>query len=222
VVDNIDAGALRGKLIVEGWDFGRAVETAVVWLAVDEEGEEPIVVFADYGRAEADPSEHAAAVKQMRQRFEITEVMAIGDPAGRQRGVSGSYMEEYARQGIYIAPCDKGKRQGVRDQRLAQMLNMRVIGTEGKTPGLVICRRCEGLIDAITAARYREGGRVDRDRPDERVKKDDHRLDALEYALMAAPPPLTDASAGKPKWQEWVEQGVVLPGAQDALRLAGR
>jgi hypothetical protein len=33
---------------------------------------------------------------------------------------------------------------------------------------------------------------------------------------------LTDASAGKPKWQEWVEQGVVLPGAQDALRLAGR
>lgn len=220
VVDNVDAGSLRGKLIVEGWDFGRAVETAVVWMAVDEEGEEPIVVFADYGRAEADPSEHAQAVKEMRARFGITEVMAIGDPAGRQRGVSGSYMEEYARQGIYIAPCDKGKRQGVRDQRLAQLLNMRVVGTEGRVPGLVICRRCEGLIDSITAARYREGGRVDRDRPDERIKKDDHRLDALEYALMAAPPPMTDASRGAPKWREWVEQGIVVPSAEDALRIS--
>ena len=220
VIDNIDAGSLHGKLIIEGWDFGRAVETAVVWLAVDESGEDPIIAFADYGVAEKEPAEHARAVREMRERFGVKEVMAIGDPAGRQRGASGSYMEEYARQGIYIAPCDKGKRQGVRDQRLAQMLAARVVGREGKTPALVICRRCEGLIDSVVGARYRASTRSETDRPDERVKKNDHRLDALEYALMVSPPPMT-REPDDSQWREWIESGVVLPGAADAMRIAG-
>jgi hypothetical protein len=204
-------------LIIEGWDFGRAVETAVVWMAVDEEGEEPIVVFADYGVAELEPSEHAKNVRQIRARFGLKEIMAVGDPAGRARGASGSYMEEYARQGIFISPCDKGKRQGIRDQRLAQLLASRLIRSDGAHPALVICRRCAGLIDSITAARYRPASRVDRDRPDERVKKDDHRLDALEYALMVSPPPREQADTGK--WREYMDSGLIAPGTADLQRL---
>lgn len=213
IIDNVDAETLRGKLIIEGWDFGRAVETAVIWMAVDEEGEDPIVVFADYGVAELEPSEHAKNVKEMRRRFGIKEVMAIGDPAGRARGASGSYMEEYARQGIYIAPCDKGKRQGIRDQRLAQLLASRLVRRDGRGPALVICRRCEGLVESITSARYRSGTRVDRDRPDERVKKGDHRLDALEYALMVSPPPRETADDGK--WREYLDSGLIAPGVNE-------
>jgi hypothetical protein len=182
-------------------------------MAVDEDGEDPIVVFADYGVAELEPSEHAKNVKAIRERFGIKEVMAIGDPAGRARGASGSYMEEYARQGIYIAPCDKGKRQGIRDQRLAQLLASRLVRKDGRGPALVICRRCAGLVDSITSARYRPGGRVDRDRPDERVKKDDHRLDALEYALMVSPPPRETADSGK--WREYLADGLIAPGVNE-------
>jgi len=220
IIENVDGGSLHGKLIIEGWDFGRAVETAVVWLAVDESGEDPTIVFADYGKAEAEPAEHARAVREIRERYGIKEVMAIGDPAGRARGASGSYMEEYARQGIYIAPCDKGKRQGVRDQRFAQMLASRLVRAEGTIPALVICRRCEGLIDSIVGARYRTGNNTEGDRPDGRIKKDDHRLDALEYALMVSPPPRIN-EPDEQRWRDWVEQGVILPGARDALRIAG-
>jgi phage terminase large subunit len=216
VIDDVPPESLRGKLIIEGWDFGRAVETAVIWMAVDEEGEDPIIVFADYGVAELEPSEHAKNVREMRRRFGIKEVMAVGDPAGRARGASGSYMEEYARQGIFISPCDKGKRQGIRDQRLAQLLASRLIRSDGSQPALVICRRCAGLIESITAARYKPGGRVDRDRPDERVKKDDHRLDALEYALMVSPPPREEADDGK--WREYLADGLIAPGTADLER----
>ena len=217
IIDDVPGESIKGKLIIEGWDFGRAVETAVVWMAVDEEGEDPIIVFADYGVAELEPSEHAKNVKQIRERFGLREIMAVGDPAGRARGASGSYMEEYSRQGIFISPCDKGKRQGVRDQRLAQLLASRLVRRDGTGPALVICRRCAGLIDSITGARYRPASRVDRDRPDERVKKDDHRLDALEYALMVSPPPREQADTGK--WREYMDSGLIAPGTADVARL---
>lgn len=87
-------------------------------------------------------------------------------------------------------------------------------------PALVICRRCEGLIDSVVGARYRASRGGDSDRPDERVKKNDHRLDALEYALMVSPPPMT-REPDESKWREWIESGVVLPGAADAMRMAG-
>jgi len=219
VIPNLDGGSLAGKLIIEGWDFGRAVETAVVWMAVDEDGVDPICVFADYGVAELDPSEHAKRIKEIRARYGIKEVMAIGDPAGRQRGASGSYFEEYARQGIYISPCDKGKRQGIRDQRLAQLLSSRLVRAHGVTPALVICQRCTGLIESIVSARYRPGGRVDRDRPDERAKKNDHRLDALEYALMVSPPPREAGDDGR--WREYLESGLIAPGTAELERSRG-
>jgi hypothetical protein len=57
---------------------------------------------------------------------------------------------------------------------------------------------------------------VDRDRPDERVKKDDHRLDALEYALMVSPPPREEADTGK--WREYLADGLIAPGTADLER----
>lgn len=187
MVDDIEPKDLEGKLIVEGVDFGRAVETAVVWAAVAELGHSPIVVFHDYGAAELEVSEHAKNIKRIRSHYGIREVISMCDPAGRQRGASGSYIEEYARAGIYLSPCDKGKLQGVRDARLGNYLSARIFFGE---PAITFCRRVEaGLIRSLLLAQYRDHSDPNKDRPDERKKKEDHRLDALEYALFACPPP---------------------------------
>jgi phage terminase large subunit len=191
IIDNIDGPALAGKLIIEGWDFGRAVETAVVWLAVDPEGREPIICFADYGAAEVEVPDHARKVKAIRAHFGLTDVVAFGDPAGRQRAGGGDYFSLYADEGVFIAPCDIGKRQGVRDERVGALLGHRIhLGSEGFVPGLVFCKRTErGVVQALISAQYKPESSPDKNRPDERLKKDDHRLDALEYGLMGCPPP---------------------------------
>jgi hypothetical protein len=49
------------------------------------------------------------------------------------------------------------------------------------------------------------------------VKKDDHRLDALEYALMVSPPPREQADTGK--WREYMDSGLIAPGTADVARL---
>jgi phage terminase large subunit len=193
VIDDMDGPALAGKIIYEGWDFGRAVETAVVWMAVDPEGREPVIVFADYGAAEVEVPDHARKVKRIRDHFGLRDVVAFGDPAGRVRGMSGDgAIQQYAEQGIFIAPCDAGKKTSDRDQRLGAMLGHRIhLGEEGFIPGIVFCRRCEpGVVSEIIAAQYKPDSSPDKSRPDERMKKDDHRLDALQYGLMAVPPPL--------------------------------
>jgi hypothetical protein len=64
IVDNVRPGITQGQdSSSRDGTSGAPSRRRSSWLAVDEEGEEPIVVFADYGVAEADPSEHAQAVK---------------------------------------------------------------------------------------------------------------------------------------------------------------
>lgn len=174
--------------LVEGWDFGRAVETAVIWIAYHKYGRHPKRVIAEYGAAEQEVTQHAAAIKTIRQQIGARELIVTGDPAGNQRGAAGSYINEYAREGIYIAPCMAGRSLPVRDARLANELHHTLPNGQ---PGITINTNCPELIDSIIQARYRtdHDDDPDKDRPEARIKKDDHRLDALEYALMLTPPP---------------------------------
>lgn len=201
--------------VVEGWDFGRAVETAVVWIAYHRYGKHPKRVIGEYGAAEKEVSEHAAAVKAKREQLGIREVIVVGDPAGNQRGAAGSYINEYAREGIYIAPCMAGRSLPVRDARLANELHHTM--PDGR-PGLTINADCTEVIDAIIQARYRtdHDDDPDKERPEQRVKKDDHRLDALEYGVMLTPLPATMGN-GTP-WPDGLRSGEVGIDSHTAFR----
>lgn len=185
--DDATAHDLPGWRIIEGWDFGRANETAVVWIAYDENWRHPIRVLDQYAAKERVPSEHAKTVKERRNRLGITELTCVGDPAGAQRGASGSYFEEYARQGIYIAPSTKARSLQIRDERLHQLL---ATTYPDGTPLIQFCHRAKHLVGDMLALQYKDWNEnTNRDRPDERKKKQDHTVDALQYALMILPPP---------------------------------
>jgi hypothetical protein len=78
------------------------------------------------------------------------------------------------RQGIYIAPCDKGKRQGISDQTARPAAcNMRVIGSRW-----VASRVWSSAVDApdssnrsLQRGTNRELRNADRDRPDGRSQE---------------------------------------------------
>ena len=175
-------------LVVEGYDFGREVETAVVWILVDEQGQEPIRVFHDYGEEMREVADHARSVKDVRSRYGIRNVWCLGDPTGVGQGKTwGS--EAFAREDIHIAACKPGLRPQARDALLGRMLGKSL--DDGR-PLIQFCRRTTGegrLVDQLTRAHYVDWKEnADRGPRDQRAKIHDHRLDALEYALYAALP----------------------------------
>jgi hypothetical protein len=79
---------------------------------------------------------------------------------------------------------------------------------------------CEVLIDQLLRARWRTSGRSENDAPEDMVKRDDHAVDALRYAVMGMPLPEVRAlTVQKPKQQRWIEADIqrARQGAQDAL-----
>ena len=190
VTDDVhDLGLGDGRyLVVEGYDFGREVETAVVWIRIDEQGEEPILVFHDYGEEMREVADHAQSVKDVRSLYGIRNVWCLGDPTGVGQGKTwGS--EAFAREDIHIAACKSGLRPQARDTLLGRMLGKTM--DDGR-PLIQFCRRTTGegrLVDQLTRAHYVDYKESPDHGPrDQRAKKDDHRLDALEYALYAALP----------------------------------
>lgn len=186
--------------IYEGWDFGYRNPTATVWIALHPSGEEPAVVFAEHQEKEWLPSQHSAAVRQIRQRFKLREdkIVCFGDPAGAQRqGITGlSYFQEYANHGIYISSSTKEPR--IRALRIGKMLDRRIITREGTLPAMVFTRDAHRTWDQIIGYRFRENrSTLNEDPKEEFYKRDDHLVDALGYAAMALPPP--DEEQPKPR-----------------------
>lgn len=189
----------RYHRIYEGYDFGIRNETAVVWIAVDESGEKPPVIFAEHQGSETEVKDHAVAIREVRRFYGLDQgrIACFGDPAGANRGPTlegSSYFHLYAAEGIFIAPSMKDPK--VRAMRLAQHLSHRMPdGKGGELPGLLFDRRCSRTIQSLTSYRWRaDRGRTGED-PQERFHKhDDHHVDALGYAAVALEPP-----AEKPK-----------------------
>lgn len=214
---------LRGRDIVVGIDPGMKC-APFVWIAFDEDNR--AVVFdevalsgatvVDYMLAIvrtnakwgiATREELATATKELKRRAganpedalslpELLEAtpgaegpMYVIDPSARNRSLTNaeSVQGELERQGIYPIPGQNSVFAGVSQvrRRLQQ-------------GGLFICENCVGLRDEAEEYRLK-------DRPDgefEVVKEDDHRLDAMRYALMARPWYATDDSP--PKGLGWV------------------
>lgn len=185
----------RFHAVYEGFDFGIRNETAVVWIAVDESGEHPPVVFAEHQGSETEVKDHAVAIRAVRDFYGLDhgKIRSFGDPAGANRGPTlegSSYFHLYAAEGIYIAPSMKDPK--VRAMRIAQHLSHR---DHQQKPGLLFDRRVSRTIQSLTAYRWREHhGRTGEDPLERFHKHDDHHVDALGYALVTL-----EAPAEKPK-----------------------
>ena len=177
---------------VEGLDFGWVNPTVCVWLAWDPTGEQPTILFDEYQRTETDPPAHAQAIWETRRKWGLDtgRLRSIGDPAGAQRTSANggmSDLHQYATQGIHIGRASGRYRDpGPRANRIGSHLHHTVSTPDGPKPRLLILETCTNTIRSITSYRRKDGTGIE-DGPEQFVKKDDHHVDALGYALSAIP-----------------------------------
>lgn len=162
---------LRGRDVVVGIDPGLK-NAAFVWVAFDADNR--IVVFDEVLLQERTPSDYARAIRVTNRKWGLSEsnVQFVIDPSARNRPVSGVGQSVEALlhlEGIYPLHGQNDVQAGVQ-----QVRNRIARG------GFFVCSNLHGL--RSEAEEYRA-----EDRPDGEfkvVKENDHRLDALRYAVM--------------------------------------
>jgi PBSX family phage terminase large subunit len=171
-----------------GIDFGYRNPTAIVWLAVHKDGEEPIIVFAEHQVSEQTPNWHVRQIRAINQQYKLNEadIRWYGDPAGSQvQGLKGlSYITEYGNLGIYgIQPSTK--EPSIRAMRLGKLFSTDIVHRDGKLPSIQIDRRCRQTWQSLVNYRYAEHRSLTgEDAKEQFHKHDDHLVDALGYAVM--------------------------------------
>lgn len=209
--------------IYEGHDFGWANPHASIWLAIHKDGELPPIVFAEYEREQRELPDIAGDVKLIRHAYGYPEsgraamhaIQAYGDPAGNNKRPTGvTDIGLLATYGIDITPAKWAADPQSRADLIALCLNRVKKTRYGDMRGLMIHPRCKRLIYELRMYRYaRRRGRVgDEEDPREKfVKKDDHLIDALGYALGSAPDPLEREKSPKvnPVWEAMMRRSRV-------------
>lgn len=202
--DEFQLGA-RHK-IIEGWDFGYH-ETFVVWIAYDEFGEDPPVVFAELQAKQWEGDRIATRVREIRSDWgmDVGEILSFGDPAGRARGTFGakSPIQFYSERGIYIAPCDVGKLPQARADLIASFLATQHTTLDGReVPGLMFRRDCQAVIKSVKMYAWDTTQNAKGEDPVEKfLKRNDHGVDALGYGLIGVMPAGTRPQMKKPPVQ---------------------
>ncbi|MFZ2587736.1 MAG: terminase family protein [Alphaproteobacteria bacterium] len=145
-----------------GVDFGWANPTAAVWLAYDADNDVVYVVDC-YVRAEATPAEHAAEVLGRG-----AWIPAVCDPAGQAANARDgvSLVEMYAAAGVRFTPADNSVEAGLM-QVLERMRSGRL------------------KVFADLAPWWGEFRSYQRDGKGKIVKRNDHLMDAMRYAVVS-------------------------------------
>lgn len=164
VIDPIPLDTLKPVRRWGGLDFGGANPHAVLWLAEDERGYR--YVTHEWYRAQVGLGEIAKAI--------------LADPVSpiyRDHDVADTLTleREYKVRGLRAAR--KEKMRGID----TVSRNLRPVAP-GLPPRLRVFSTCKNLIRELSTYRWPEGTDA-RDPGNEPVKKDDHALDALRYAL---------------------------------------
>lgn len=150
-----------------GWNM-----TAVVWGALDPETD-CLHLYAEYGRGQAEPASHAAAI-----RARGDWMMGTIDPAsrGRQQSDGSQLLASYRDLGLNLTPADNGVESG-----------LFLVYQRMTTARLKISKACVGILGEFRLYRRDEKGNV--------VKKMDHFMDAMRYLVVSGIPlgqPLPD------------------------------
>jgi hypothetical protein len=150
---------------------------AFVWIAFDNDNR--AFVFDELVIKEGTPIDYARHIRRVNAKWSLTaarlnDPIYVIDPSARNRSLINreSVEAELARQGIFSIPGQNQVEAGVQQvrRRLAEK-------------GLFFSEACRGLVAESDEYRME-------DRPDGEfkvVKENDHRLDALRYALMQRP-----------------------------------
>lgn len=187
----IDASRVEGTDIVVGIDPG-VKNAAFVWVSFDRDN--IALVFDELLLQEKTVLDYARAIRQINSKWGVNPLYVI-DPSARNRhGINLEDIQgELLRLGIPTINGYNPVQAGV------QNLRRRI-----QEKGLFVTENCQGLRGEADEYRME-------DRPDGEfkvVKENDHRLDALRYAVMSRP--WTPVKAYTPGQQVW-EPGKAPP-----------
>lgn len=218
---DVDFRPLPHHKIYEGIDFGWAGDTHVTWIAVDEHGEDPVVVFAELAMNQSEPHDIAKEIHNKRRAFGIDygRITSFGDPAGRSKGARGrSWIDLYREENVFIAPADISKSPTYRADRIAQLLSMeRYASHLGDVPGLVFSPSCPKTYNSVRDLQFKQhsAGSSDNDPREVFLDRNKHGFDSLGYGLTGYAIPSGPTRSTRP-----ILAGVNI-GADEAFRAAG-
>ena len=212
-----------------GWDHGTRNPTAVIWTAVDEDGN--IVVYNEYYKAGPVLQEHAEAVKlrcegDVVPRSTDTQQAIIcwmdSQVAGLADHITGrDFRQLYLDYGIAGVPAHKQLGAGI--GRLRQLLHPDNAhsfpkwhpraGQMGSPRMFFFAGRCPALMKELPAYAWKKKrAGQSQEAPEEPIKGFDHALDAWRYAVMGIFASATAPKAEKiPTYSEWVHAQMMKP-----------
>lgn len=145
---------------VAGMDFGWTNPTAVVWLAHDAD-QDIAYAYSEYAASELSPQTHTNNILARG-----SWVPVVCDPAGQagSQADGESLMSKYQAHGLKLIKADNAVETGIQE-----------VLERFQTGRLKIFKNCEGLLSERRMYARDKAGKV--------KKENDHRLDALRYAV---------------------------------------
>lgn len=167
-----DPAFIRSLDVVVGIDPGIR-NAGIVWVGYDRDN--VAYVFDEVLLQDSTPAQYAAAIKAKNERWGLKKVLYVVDPAARQRGQTNADTVQAAllQAGVPALAGQNDVQAGIGQMRTRMSHGRFWVSPE-----------CRGVRDEADeyAAREPEEGRDDSHM--EVVKSNDHRLDALRYAVM--------------------------------------
>lgn len=171
-----DESPPEGARIYVGIDPGYRYQAAAVFSYLDYE--DRLVVFDELILAKSTARDMCEAIHAMNSLYAIDPNLYVIDPAARNKlhQTGRDDQAEYLKYGIPVIPGNNSRRLG-----FGQIRNRLADET------ILVCARCDTLIDQFGKYRWRKPPTGESDGKEEPVKKDDHALDALRYLVMSDP-----------------------------------
>lgn len=161
-----------------GIDPGQRNAAAAVFVLV--EPDDQLIVFDEIALERRTVGEMAREIHLRLAKWAVTPRLYVIDPSARNKvhQTGRSDQMEYADHGIVAIPGQNAVTAGI--NRVKERL-------QSQPPRLMVSRACPGVIDEFRRYRWATQLRSENDPKEAPVKKDDHRLDALRYVVMARP-----------------------------------
>ena len=156
-------------------DWGYRNPTAIVWIAVDYEGN--AWLYDEYYSGGKVVSEVAEIIKAKSNGQKIQQYLI--DPSTKNRtAINGlSIMDEFADAGLFFNPANNDVRAGI--NRMQEFLK-----PQNGYPKLRVNKNCVEWRKEVQLYRWKDlKAGATQDAPEKPIKKDDHLMDATRYAV---------------------------------------